>query len=150
LATEGAGSALAVWLDGRAGDTPDLYAQHVARGGELLLGPGVTRGGNGGGGNGNDPAWRMESPAPGGATSSLLVTSPAISGDVEVALVLPADRDVRVDLFDLFGRLVASRVASGTGRRVLALARAADLAPGVYLVRAGFDSPVTRRTVVVH
>ncbi len=42
-----------------------------------------------------------------------------------------------------------ARLPAGGGRRTLALARAAELPPGLYLVRVALDPPVTLRVVVI-
>ncbi len=78
------------------------------------------------------------------------VPNPIVGGDVAVSFAAPAGRSVRVELFDMAGRSIASRtVAGGTGRRSLSLARSSDLAPGVYLVRVGLDEPVVVHCVVL-
>lgn len=78
------------------------------------------------------------------------VPNPVISGDVLVTFAAPAGQTVRVTLFDLAGRVVASRdVAGGLGRQSVALAPASSLAPGLYLVRIGRDRPVTARVAVI-
>lgn len=84
------------------------------------------------------------------ADHAVHVPNPVTGGEVRVSLAAPAGPAIRVELFDLAGRLVASRaVPAGVGRSGVTLARASDLAPGVYLVRVVLPSPVVRRVVVI-
>lgn len=78
------------------------------------------------------------------------VRNPVTGGDLTVSFAAPAGRSVRLELFDMAGRQVASRVvAGGTGRQTWGLARSTDLPPGVYLVRVGMERPVVARVVVM-
>lgn len=81
---------------------------------------------------------------------SIRVPSPVVGGDVTVSLAMPAGRSARVELFDVGGRLVASRhVGYAAGRQVVHLAHARDLPPGLYLVRVERPEAVVRRVVVM-
>jgi hypothetical protein len=83
-----------------------------------------------------------------GADPAPRVPNPVVGGDVTVSFAAPAGRAVRVELLDIAGRVVASRVvAGGGGRTTLALAPA--LAPGLYLVRIGLERPVVARVAVL-
>ncbi len=78
------------------------------------------------------------------------VPNPVIGGDVTVSFATPMGHATRVELLDVSGRIVASRTIAGTGvRQVIGLARAHDLAPGLYLVRIGMDKPVVARVAVL-
>jgi sugar lactone lactonase YvrE len=84
------------------------------------------------------------------ADATVSVPNPVIDGTVSVSFVPPPGPRVRVELFDLAGRMVASReVPAGAGRQTVALARSNTLSPGVYLVRVGLPRPVHRRVAVV-
>jgi hypothetical protein len=84
------------------------------------------------------------------ADLSVRVPNPIVGGEVTVSFVPPLGRTVGVELFDLAGRVVASRqVSGGGGRQSIGLARSNDLAPGVYLVRVGLDRPVTARVALI-
>jgi hypothetical protein len=92
--------------------------------------------------------WVALPPAPGDRVLEL--PNPVAGGDVRVTFTAPPDQIVRVELFDLAGRVVATRhVPGGSGRGTVALARASDLAPGVYLVRVGLPVPAVARVVVI-
>ncbi len=91
----------------------------------------------------------VDLPLPDGE-GAVRIANPAPGGVVEVSFAAPAGPAVRVDLFDTAGRAVATRwAAGGVGRLTLRLAGGGDLPPGVYLVRIGFERPVTRRVVVI-
>ena len=78
------------------------------------------------------------------------VPNPIVSGDVTVSFAAPAGRSVRIDLFDMAGRTIASQtVAGGTGRRSLSLARASDLAPGRVPGARGAREAVVARVAVL-
>lgn len=86
----------------------------------------------------------------GEADLALRITNPALSGSVDVSFAAPAGPPVRIDLFDLAGRVVATRfVSGGLGRQSVRLAGAGALVPGIYLVRVGLPNAVTRRVAVV-
>jgi hypothetical protein len=93
-------------------------------------------------------AW-VEVP-PSSADQAVLVPTPVTAGEVTVSFAAPVGHAVRVSLFDLAGRLVASQqVVGGSARQSVGLARSNDLAPGVYLVRVELDRPVVARVAVI-
>ena len=73
-------------------------------------------------------------------------------GRIALAATLPNDAPAEVALFDVAGRQVVSRAIEGSpGRRTLTLARAGEIAPGVYLVRlTQGHRAATTRVVFVH
>jgi len=107
--------AIVVWHDTRGGGF-DIYAQRVqgngTLGGDLT---GVPRG--------EQVGW------------SLALENPARGGRIRVRLSLPAGSPAVLELLDVQGRRVASRVVEGAGARSLELRADKTIAPGLYVVR---------------
>lgn len=113
--SDGAHGAIVVWHDQRNGGF-DIYAQRVqgsgALGGDVA---GVPRGGQEG--------W------------SLTLENPARSGRVRVRFSLPAKAPAMLELLDVQGRRISSRIVEGAGAQSLELRAERKLAPGLYVVR---------------
>lgn len=76
--------------------------------------------------------------------------NPLRTGDLRVDFTAVASLPVRVDVLDVAGRRVAGAdVVAGAGRHSLTVARAGELAPGLYLVRATQGTQVTMSRVAV-
>jgi hypothetical protein len=72
------------------------------------------------------------------------------SESLQFSVHFASDRPVRIELYDLTGRRVLERSASGTGDQVLKL-ETSGLSSGVDLLRATGDGATsTRRAVVLH
>jgi hypothetical protein len=76
--------------------------------------------------------------------------NPTSSG-VVAAFAIPRAGPVRIELLDVGGRRVARRDEPGlaAGRHALPLAAAGTLAPGVYVIRLGWDGRTAHRRVTV-
>jgi hypothetical protein len=132
---DGAGGAVAAWVDGRNA-TFDVYAQHVLASGQL-------------GGTVDVPgeaaltlAFALEPVRP----------NPSRGGALTVRFTLAGPAAASLELLDVAGRCIAARdVGSlGAGSHALDLGQGQHLAPGLYLVRLtqGANTRVTRVAVL--
>jgi hypothetical protein len=132
---DGAGGAIATWVDGRSGNL-DIYAQSVKANGELgsvLSAPGADAA---------PLAFALEPVRP----------NPWRGGALTVRFTLAGAAPAALELFDVAGRRVAARELGplGAGPHALDLAEGQHLAPGLYLVclRQGARTRVTRVAVL--
>jgi hypothetical protein len=74
-----------------------------------------------------------------------------VSGALRISFSLPADGAATLDVIDVSGRRVVHRsIDAGAGRHELQVARAGELAPGVYQIRLSREGQsLTRRMSVV-
>jgi hypothetical protein len=98
---------------------------------------------------GHGDLWmtRVQAPAPVGVDPSspraLALSAPRPNparGAVAFDLTLPDDSPARLEILDVAGRVVRSRIVQGAGVRVVSFQDVASLPPGLYLAR------VTART----
>jgi hypothetical protein len=70
-------------------------------------------------------------------------------GAVALDVTLPDDSPARVELLDVAGRVVRSRLVQGVGAHAVAFTDLASLTPGLYFARAaGHAGALSRRVVV--
>ena len=135
IVPDGAGGAIATWVDGRSGNF-DIYAQSVLTDGTLGSSVGVP----------DEPA-----------TASALALdpvrpNPSRGGALTVRFTLASEAAASLELLDIAGRRVAGREVGslGAGRHTFDLGQGQPLAPGLYLVRLrqGASTRVTRAAVL--
>jgi hypothetical protein len=133
LVSDGAGGAVAAWQDDRSGDT-DVFAQRIDANGTVPTAIG----------RGSLPAFTLRDPYPNPFRET-----------TTVAFELPTRANVRIDVFDVAGRRVASRLLGELQGSHSVRVDAIDdggrkLAGGVYFVGVSADGQrVTRKVVVV-
>ncbi|HET6992086.1 MAG TPA: T9SS type A sorting domain-containing protein, partial [Bacteroidia bacterium] len=75
---------------------------------------------------------------------------PADASELNIALFLPADSPVRIEIYDLVGKLLDSKsVLLGKGSDTIKLNEQDKLAPGVYIVRTFTDKTFAENRVVI-
>jgi hypothetical protein len=131
--SDGAGGAIATWVDGRS-DNFDIYAQRVLASG--LLGGTVDVSDE------TALAFALDPVRP----------NPSRGGALTVRFTLANGTTASLELFDVAGRRIAAREVGplGAGPHALDLGEGQHLAPGLYLVclRQGADTHVTRVAVL--
>ena len=133
IAPDGAGGAIAAWMDDRSG-TGDIYAQAITGGGELGSIVDVPE---------DVPlSFALEPVRP----------NPARGGALTVRFTLAGPAAASLELLDVAGRRLVTRVVGslGAGRHTADLGLGQALAPGLYWVRLrqGTDSRLTRVAVL--
>ena len=132
LVTDGAGGATVAWQDGRSRNNDDVYSQRVLSSGTILAAPPVT---------GKDVAPALAWPNP-------------FTSRVFIAFSLEAAAPVRLEVFDVGGRLVwmSSTRFLSPGRHTMAWdgeAKERGLqAEGIYFLRVRGPRIAVSRTVV--